>query len=374
MTRRHLPHERRRVTKLPLQYVNEYRDVRGKIRRYFRRPGHKLVPLPGLPGSDEFMRAYQAALVQSTPLEIGADRTQAGTIDALIVDYFQSTAFTKALAPETQRMRRNILDRFRTEHGGKRVATLQSKDVPRLIKDRPVHAQKNWLKALRGLMLFAISENYRADDPTAGVKPAKPPVRSRGHMTWGDAEIAAYRKAHPLGTTARLAIELLLNVAARRGDAHKLGVQHIKGGKITWRPHKTARSTGRVLSIRIIPALQAALDAMPARDASLAFLLNSYGKPFASAAAFGNKFADWCKQAGLEPVHCDDGRIRSYRAHGLRKAACKALAHAGCTGPEIMAISGHSSLAQVQVYIDEAEADVMAEAAITKLEQKQKTK
>ena len=113
---------------------------------------------------------------------------------------------------------------------------------------------------------------------------------------------------------------------------------------------------------------------MPARDLSLAFLLNEYGKPFASAAAFGNRFADWCEQSGLEPVLCDDGRERSYRAHGLRKAACKALAHAGCTGPEIMAVSGHSSLAQVQVYIDEAEADVMAEAAITKLEQKRKTK
>ena len=47
-------------------------------------------------------------------------------------------------------------------------------------------------------------------------------------MTWGAAEIAAYREAHPLGTTARLAIELLLNVAARRGDAHELGLQHVK--------------------------------------------------------------------------------------------------------------------------------------------------
>ena len=33
--------------------------------------------------------------------------------------------------------------------------------------------------------------------------------------------------------------------------------------------------------------------------------------------------------AGLKPVLCDDGRLRSFRAHGLRKAACKALAHAG---------------------------------------------
>src|SRR5262249_5088117 len=150
---------------------------------------------------------------------------------------------------------------------------------------------------------------YRASDPTEGVSAAKPLVRSKGHMTWGEEQITAYRAKHQLGTTARLAIELLLNVAARRGDAHRLGVQHIKYGKLTWRPNKTIRSTGKELSIRILPELQRALDAMPARDAALALLLNDYGKPFASAAAFGNKFADWCKQAGLEPIHCPDGQM-----------------------------------------------------------------
>jgi integrase len=306
-------------------------------------------------------------------MEIGATRTKPGTIDALIVDYLKSDAFTKALAPETQRMRRNILDRFRTDHGAKRVVTLERRHVAKLLERRPPYAQKNWLKALRGLMIFAIGETYRADDPTAGLKTAKAAVRSKGHMTWGSAQIAAYRERHAVGTTARLAIELLLNVAARRGDAHQLGVQHIKHGKLEWRPGKTLRSTGKVLSIRILPELQTALDAMPPKDGALAFLLNDYGKPFASAAAFGNKFADWCKRAALEPVMCADGRLRSYRAHGLRKAACKALAHAGCTGPEIMAVSGHCSLAQVQIYIDEVEQESMAEAAMEKLAAKQRT-
>ena len=142
---------------------------------------------------------------------------------------------------------------------------------------------------------------------------------------------------------ARLAIELLLNVAARRGDAHRLGVQHSKNGKLCWRPQKTIRSTAKELKIRILPQLQRAMDAMPPRGTSLAFLLNDHGKPFASAAAFGNKFADWCEAAGLPKVTGEDGRARAYRAHGLRKAACKALAHAGCTGPQIMAVSGHST-------------------------------
>ena len=350
----------------PPKFVNGYIDRHGKPRFYFRRAGFKKVPLPGLPWSPEFMAAYQHALDLSPRVEIGADRTKPGTIDALIVHYLKSDAFTKALAPETQRMRRNILDRFRTDHGAKRLITLEGRHVAKLIEKRPPYAQKNWLKTLRGLMLFAIKENYRADDPTAGVRAMRPSVKSSGHMTWGDEQIAVYRDKHLIGTVARLALELLLNVAARRGDAHKLGVQHMKDGKISWRPSKTLRSSDRPLSIPILPQLQRAIDAAPRREGALAFLVNDYGKPFASAAAFGNKFADWCVEAGLEPVVCRDGRTRSFRAHGLRKAACKALAQAGCTAPEIMAISGHRTLAQVQIYIDEVEQDRMAEAATNK--------
>src|SRR5262249_22302124 len=156
------------------------------------------------------------------------------------------------------------------------------------------------------------------------------------------------------------------NIAARREDLHVLGRQHMRDGQLHWRPSKTRVSTGKALTIRIMANFRAALAAMPPSD-SLTFLTTDYGKPFASAAAFGNKFADWCDEAGLLPVQCDDGRVRNFRAHGLRKAACRLLAHAGCTGPEIMAISGHSSLDQVQVYIEEVEQEQLAEAAMVKV-------
>jgi len=45
-----------------LRFVNEFLDRHGKIRRYFRRPGCKAIPLAGVPGSAEFMADYQAAL------------------------------------------------------------------------------------------------------------------------------------------------------------------------------------------------------------------------------------------------------------------------------------------------------------------------
>src|SRR5689334_20248113 len=95
--------------------------------------------------------------------------------------------------------------------------------------------------------------------------------------------------------------------------AHQMGLTHIKGDKLVWQPHKTLRSTAKQLSIRIRPELRAALDAAPARaDGVTTSIVNEYGRPFASAAAFGNRFADWCRMAGLKPVLCDDGKVRSY--------------------------------------------------------------
>jgi integrase/recombinase XerD len=123
----------------------------------------------------------------------------------------------------------------------------------------------------------------RADDPSAGVKAVKV-GKSVGHMTWLEPQIAMYRERHKVGTAARLAIELLLNIAARRLDAHMIGHQHIRDGKLCWRPHKTLRTTNKMLKVPILPEFQEALDAISSND-SLAFLVNDYGRPFASAAA-----------------------------------------------------------------------------------------
>jgi integrase/recombinase XerD len=198
-------------------------------------------------------------------------------------------------------------------------------------------------------------------------------------VTWLEPQIAQYRQHHKLGTTARLALELLLNIAARRYDAHLIGPQHVqlsnKDGrkKLCWTPNKTKRSTGKRLKVRVLPSLQAALDAMPKRDnvganISLAFLTNDNGRAFASPDSFGLKFAKWCDEAGLKPVLCDDGKVRNFRGHGLRKAALRAMAHAGCTASEMMGVSGHASMAQLQVYLQEVEQEAMADAAMAKLE------
>jgi integrase/recombinase XerD len=369
------------MAEIKLDYINSFYDSRGRLRHQFRRKGYKRTTIKGRPGSPEFMETYHALLEKTggaAPSEIGASRTKAGTVNALAVALYKHDVFTKGLAKETRDSWRRIIDRFREfktpsgrVYGENKIATIQKKSFIAFLEGKTANAQKNSLKAIRLFIRFAISQGELAHDPTEeiGVLRADGP-KSKGHMTWLEPQVAQYRERHKLGTVARLALELLLNIAARRHDAHMIGQQHIRDGKLSWRPHKTLRTTGKLLTIRIMPELQAALDAMPKEaraEGVLMFLVNDYGRPFASSAAFGNKFADWCVAAGLKPVLCDDGRTRNYRAHGLRKAALRTLAHAGCTGVELMSVSGHSSLDQVQEYLDEVDQERAAEAGMVKL-------
>ena len=90
--------------------------------------------------------------------------------------------------------------------------------------------------------------------------------------------------------------------------------------------------------IPVLPALKAVLDVLPLDN--LSFLVTAQGRPF-TPAGFTNWFRDMVREAGLP-----DG----LSPHGLRKATCRRLAEAGCTPHQIMAISGHKSLAEVTRY------------------------
>ena len=56
-----------------------------------------------------------------------------------------------------------------------------------------------------------------------------------------------------------------------------------------------------------------------------------------------------------------------FNAHGLRKAAARQLAEAGCTSKQIMAITGHRGLSEVERYTLAAEQVILARQAIDRL-------
>src|SRR5215217_834691 len=100
--------------------VHGFVDRHGRPRFYLRRPGLKRVPLPGLPWSPEFMTAHDAAMRdEAAPaVEIGARRTQPGTLNELLVAFYTSPKFA-GLEPITRSTYRGILERWRAKDGDK---------------------------------------------------------------------------------------------------------------------------------------------------------------------------------------------------------------------------------------------------------------
>jgi integrase len=271
-------------------------------------------------------------------------------ICTLIIDWYKSADFLQ-LGEQTKTTYRGIVERFRAQHGEKRVAKLESQHIRTIIAKRveTPAAANNLLRILRLLMRHAVERGMRRDDPTIGVRPLK--HRTEGFHPWTDEEIATFEKAHPIGTRARLAMALLLYTGARRGDVVTLGRQHIADGRISWTQGKTK---GRV-SIPIHPALAEVLATVP-RD-QMTLLLTGQGKPFTDA-GFSNWFVEVSRAAGL-PVGCSP--------HGLRKAAGRRLAEAQCTANEIMAVLGHATLKEATRYTASASREIMGDSAIGKL-------
>jgi integrase len=338
----------------PPKFVQGFIDRHGRPRFYFRRPGFKSVPLPGLPWSPEFMTAYETALAGQPP-PIGGSRVKPGTIRALAASYYGSVAF-RELKLGSQRAYRTAIEKFCREtdkdgrpYGDKSATAIQREHVVRLMAARTEPGSANGLrKVLRALMQHAVETGLRAEDPTRDVKAIR--IKTDGHHSWTDDEITKFESAHPVGTRARLAFALLLYTGQRRSDVIRMGRQHIRNGIIEVKQAKT----GVELMIPIHRDLQAILNQTPADN--LTFLVTRFGKPF-TGTPFSNWFGEACTLAGLP--HCS--------AHGIRKAAARRLAEAGCTAHEIAAITGHATLRELERYTKAADQKRLALAAIDKV-------
>jgi integrase len=334
------------MARLRLKFVQSFGAY-----HYFRRRGQTRLRLPGIPGSAEFMEAYQAALA-AAPVAIGASkRSGPGSVSAAIAEYYGSQSF-RSLTGETPAKRRAILERFREQYGDKRLASLPQEFIVALIDSMTPHNASAWLKTFRHFIRWCESRKLVRCDPTWGLKVRVP--KSDGHHSWTDDEVAQFESVHPIGSKPRLALALGLYTALRREDAVSIGRQHFREGVLTVRPKKTETTTRVTLAIPVHSELQAIIDATP--TGHLALLVTKTGKSY-GADAFSRRFREWCDEAEL-PQRCV--------FHGLRKAALTRLAQAGCTPHEIMSISGHNSLEMVEHYTRKVEQARLAQDAMAK--------
>ena len=346
------------MAQIELKYVQRFHDRHGKLRHYFRQPGAKRVPLTGLPGSVQFMTAYQAALAgMDGGIHGTAQRPtcESRTVSNLIAIYYKSDDFL-SLQPQTQANYRNILDRFRAKHGSKSAVTLGTHHLEAIFHAgaSTPGATRNLRKRLMTVFSLCVRMGWRKDNPVRESK--SPRARSDGHTPWSEADIETFKARWPSGTKERLALELLLCLGQRRSDTCAMGRQHLVG---TDKIRLTSVKNKYPLVIRLHRDLKAELAH---HDKAMTFILTEYGKPF-TRAGFTNWFVTKAKLAGLQ----------NRTPHGLRKSAGRRLAEAGCTAHQIMSVLGLRSLAEAERYTRAAQQERLADDAMDKLEAETRT-
>jgi integrase len=149
---------------------------------------------------------------------------------------------------------------------------------------------------------------------------------------------------------------LLLHTGQRRSDVVRMGPANVCEGVLTITQAKGRAGCPQcTLAIPLHPELVRALEDLPVNAPS--FLITAYGKPM-SAEGFSGWFTECANKAGL-PSGCSP--------HGLRKAAARRLAEAGCSAHQIAAVTGHKSLREVERYTQSAQQGHLAREAMIKL-------
>ena len=347
------------MAEVEFAYVNIQRDRAGKpTYAYFRRHGRRWRlpgPWPQDPLSEEFLTEYHRLLAETEdPSAKVLDGFPPGSFGTLVLQYFASPEF-RDRKPGTQVQYRRVLEKIALAHGAKPVKTLERRHIKAwrdYLSDTPGTANM-MVAVVRMLMSFAVDNDYRKDNPGKGIKLFK----MGEHRAWTDEECEAFEARWPPGSMQRRAYALAKFTGQRRGDLAAMTRAHCKGGAIRVMQQKTTR--GRTTEEIWIPLHRELADELERGARGEWLLAKADGNAFDSE-QLGHWFADAIEAAGL-PEACV--------THGLRKKAAQMLAEVGCSTLEIMAITGHRSLSEIERYTKGARQRKLATAAILRLEQ-----
>ena len=314
--------------------------------------GKRAVLLPGIPGSIEFMAAYQAALATVSPPPPSPKHVIRGSLAEIAAGYFRSAAFAN-LSQSSQQLYRIALKPVLAAHGHRLVRELPKTAARNLIEaigaTRPGRANPT-RAALSQVMAYAIATGVRTDNPFSGLER----YRLGTHHTWTDAEIAQFERRWRLGTRERLAFALLLYTRATRRRRCEDGSQRHCQRSHTGVPGQGAQGHDKRADDPNPSCPRKGATGWPrGRNAA-----HHHRCPRSAAQGLTALIEKAVKLAGL-PAHCV--------AHGLRKAALRRLAEHGSTTKEIAAVSGHRSLSEIERYTARADQARLARSAVEKL-------
>ena len=154
---------------------------------------------------------------------------------------------------------------------------------------------------------------------------------------------------------AKLALYLLLYTGQRVGDVVTMKWSNFAGGRVQLVQEKTRQP----INVKVHERLAAVLKEVPRINDYI--LNNRWGRPYKNADALSGV---------IKRVLTDDLEDAAAPDNAWPAQECwqVALAEAGCTVPEIMAILGHKTPAQAIAYVEKANRGKLADSGIRKRE------
>ena len=301
-------------------------------------------------GTAGFNAEYQAAV---TGVSINRPTPVAGTLQWLI-ERFRETPAWLSLSPATRKKRENIFRQIIESAGRQPFTAITEAHIAggRDKRGKTPHQARHFLDMMRCLYAWAKEAGFVKLDPAAGVK--YPTIKTgEGFPIWGDSDVAAYEKHWPVGTKERVWFDLLSYTGLRRGDAVRLGKQHVREGEVVITTEKSGHRIEVIIPIHLFPALIETLRVGPTGD--LHFIVGANGKPMAKD-SFGNAFHLACRAAGIKKS-----------AHGLRKLAATRAAEAGANIWQLNAMFGWTGTKMASYYTQQFERKRAAREGFKKL-------
>lgn len=292
--------------------------------------------------TDAFMRKI-AYLGRVSAAADQARRT--GTFGAIAASFRGSPGYAK-LSANTRRSYNRYLDRLIVAYGDAPIREIEREDVQVRVMDANADTPgaANMMLAVMGAVYkYADRRVKDLTDPTEKITA----YRAAGeHEPWPPTMLQAALESEDVHF--RTAVALHYFTGQRTGDTCKMAWNAVGADGITVRQDKTKEP----LTIDIHPDLAPVLAAMPRK--AIVLLTNKRGAPLTPGT-----FYKWCVD-----FSATYGLRRT--PHGLRKNAVNALFEAGCSAPEVMAVSGHRSLKMLEHYGKRRNQPLINRAAMAK--------
>jgi integrase len=272
-----------------------------------------------------------------------------GSVAMLSLEYRRSPEFQN-LSQSTRHSYERALKIIEEHYHKYAIASIKRRHV-KALRDAYMRkpAEANLIVSMFSiLMKCAIDMEYREANPASNI----PKLRLGHYERWPD-EAIDYAIANLPERFVRPII-VALYTGQRQGDVLTMTWSDYDGEGIK----VVQQKTGAELWIPCHHILKAHLDRWKESRTSTHICTTSRGKPW-KVSAFHVAFPREKKQ------HIE---LTGLRFHGLRKTAAAKLAEAGCSTHEIAAITGHTTLAMLELYTRQAEQKTRARAAIVKLE------